>query len=42
LLNIDPPNPDGDVGGDAAAAVASLIEGLVVQFRACRQFSFKA
>jgi hypothetical protein len=35
LHNVDIPNPDGDVLGDTAVGVVSLIEGLVVELRAC-------
>jgi len=33
LFNVHLPNPDRDVLGDATAAVASLVEGLIVQLR---------
>ena len=33
LFNVDLTNPDRDVLGDAAVAVMSLVEGLVLQLR---------
>jgi hypothetical protein len=42
LLNVDPPNPDRDILGDTATAVAFLIEGLIFQLRSFEQLSFKA
>jgi hypothetical protein len=35
LLNIDLANADRNVLGDTAVGVVSLIEGLVVELRAC-------
>jgi hypothetical protein len=42
LFNKNLPNPDRDVLGDATAAVMSLVEGLIVQSRAIRQFLLEA
>ena len=41
LLNIDLANPDGDVLGDATAAVMSLVEGSIVQLRLTRQLKLE-